>query len=40
MLRGRYGWGWAVIAWLSLVVAIAAGLLSVLWVTDFLSSHS
>lgn len=37
MLRGRYGWGWAVIAWLALAASLAVSILVIWLLTRLLS---
>lgn len=40
MLRGRYGWGWAVVAWLLLAFLIVLGALSATWLYDLMTPRS
>ena len=37
MLRGRYGIGWMIFAWLALVVMLVACVMAAMWITDIIT---
>ena len=37
MLRGRYGVGWMIIAWLALATLLAGGLLGAVWLLPMIT---
>jgi hypothetical protein len=37
MLRGRYGVGWMIVAWLALSALLAASAWAAMWITDIIT---
>lgn len=37
MLRGRYGVGWMIVAWLALAALLAASVWASMWISDIIT---